>query len=145
MVQFWQTFWIFLLKLTISSQISATHPNHGHGYTENIPKSSPLHFITIDVLLKPEDHLRVELYQFLGIWGIRIIWGNWTQSFQIMGWIHKKYWNSFNSIFYIQRSCSSLKSIWGWSYTSFTVNRTLGQFRTTEPKYPKSWAVIHRK
>ena len=48
----------------VSSQMSASLPNHRHGYTESVPKSSTPHFITIDVSLKPKDHLRVGLYHF---------------------------------------------------------------------------------
>ena len=54
------------------------------GHTEHFPEFSTSHPTSNEALLKSQDSLRVELYLLYQYLGIKALWGNWTQAFQII-------------------------------------------------------------
>ena len=96
-----------------------------------------------------KGHLRVNLYFFLCICEIGASWQNLAQLEwpQTMGReIHRKSSEVLNPMFHIKWSLTQrVKTIWGLSYTCFSIFQELGQVRKFGPKYPTSWILIHRK
>ena len=62
----------------ILGKLAPNTPTDVLGHTESNPEFPASHLTLNEVLLECQGYLRVDLYLFQGIWGIRAIWGNWA-------------------------------------------------------------------
>ena len=91
-------------------------------------------------------HLRVSLYLFSCICEIGASRVNLAKIRQIMGRDSQKVIQSVKfQISHQMKPYLSVRTIYGSSYTYFSIFGELGQVGEIGPNYPKSWALIRRK
>ena len=93
-----------------------------------------------------KGHLRMNLYFFVCICGIGASWQNLVQLLRFVGRDKQKSSKVLKYTFHVKWSLTSrVKTIWGLSYTCFSIFRELGKVGKIGPNYITSWTLIHRE